>query len=55
MFFTPNYKTEEEEQTEDFLASLTNYFTKYIFEAVGYGDDLEAEIPFDEIRRVMRE
>lgn len=54
MFFTPSYKAgDEENDSEDFLDSLTNYFTKHIFVAVGY--DLEAEIPFDEMRRVIRE
>jgi hypothetical protein len=37
------------------LDSLTSYFTKYIFESVGYGHDLSAEIPFDEMRRVIKE
>jgi hypothetical protein len=55
MFFSPAFKSDQEEEGEDFLESLSTYFTKYIFESVGYGDDLEAEIPFDEMRRVIRE
>lgn len=56
MFFTPSFKADEEyNDTEDFLTQLSEYFTKHIFVAVGYGDDLEAEIPFDEMRRVIKE
>lgn len=40
--------------SEDFLQGLTSYFTKYIFEAVGYGHDFSAEIPFDDMRRVIK-
>ena len=43
------------EDSDDFLSGLTSYFTKYIFESVGYGHNLSAEIPFDDMRRVIKE
>ena len=46
---------ELKEDSDDFLYGLTSYFTKYIFEAVGYGHDLSAEIPFDEMKRVIKQ
>lgn len=52
------HKTEggsDEPDPDDFLDSLTSYFTKYIFEAVGYGHDLTVEIPFDDMRRVIKQ
>jgi Ca2+-binding EF-hand superfamily protein len=42
----------KEGKEEDFLSSLSTYFTKFIFQCVGY--DLDAELPFDELRRVIR-
>ena len=41
--------------SEDFLQGLTSYFTTYIFEAVGYGHDFSAEIPFEDMRRVIKQ
>ena len=38
-------------EKDEFLDSMAEYFTKYIFEAVGYEKD--KEIPLEEIKKAI--
>ena len=56
MFTTPmvnlNNEDKIKEKEDDFLHSLTDYFTQYIFKACGY--KIDEEIPFDLMRNVIK-
>ena len=56
MFSTPVVNLNDEENIKDkedeFLHSLTDYFTQYIFRACGYS--IDQEIPFDLMRSVIK-
>ncbi len=55
MFTTPIVNLNNEEnikKEDDFLHSLTEYFTQYIFETCGY--KMDEEIPFDLMRDTIK-